>query len=358
MNKRRYRVVQWGGGNIGPPALRGVIEHPDLDLVGVYVYSDDKVGRDAGELCGLDPVGIKATRDIEEILALKPDCVLYMANWTAETIDVVCRLLESGANVVCSTGEFYYPAGMDPARRQRYEEACRRGGTSVHSTGSTSGFITEAAAIAMTSMSHRLDLLTFEEYCEMSSRTSVEMVLGMFGGDPATDPFVAQPTHPAHSSFSLIADAMSVSFDEVVASHEVAVARRDVDIYAGTIKAGTVGGRRSETTGLRNGKPIMRTFQTHYITTDLEPAWELPTALCTWRLLIEGDAPLDVHIDFPVPPEDWWKTSPGYTANRPVNAVPVVCEAEPGIVSAVDLPQVIANFGGERSQNPLVPTPG
>ena len=74
----RVRVVQWATGNIGTKSLRAVIEHPRLELVGLFVYSDDKVGRDAGELCGLPATGVAATRDIDDIVALEPDCVLYM----------------------------------------------------------------------------------------------------------------------------------------------------------------------------------------------------------------------------------------------------------------------------------------
>ena len=73
-----FRVVQWATGNIGTRAMRAVIEHPRMQLVGVYVHGEAKVGQDAGALCGRDPIGVRATRDIDEIIALKPDCVLYM----------------------------------------------------------------------------------------------------------------------------------------------------------------------------------------------------------------------------------------------------------------------------------------
>ena len=97
------RVVQWATGNIGARALRGVIEHPELTLAGVYVTSDAKVGQDAGDLCGLPATGVIATNDIEEIIALKPDCVLYMPSLC--TMDEVCALLASGANVVTTRGD-------------------------------------------------------------------------------------------------------------------------------------------------------------------------------------------------------------------------------------------------------------
>src|ERR1700754_3544445 len=96
--KKRYRVVQWATGNVGSRALRRAIEHPDLDVVGVYVHSANKVGRDAGELAGLAPIGVAATNSIDEVIALRPDCVLYMPHVCS--FDEICRLLESGANVV------------------------------------------------------------------------------------------------------------------------------------------------------------------------------------------------------------------------------------------------------------------
>src|SRR4051812_44629430 len=141
-NNKPLRVVQWATGTVGASAMRGVLSHPGLELVGVRVYSEGKDGRDAGELCGLPQTGVKATRDIETIIALKPDCVLYMPEST--DVDDVCRLLESGANVVTTRAEFFNPAKMAPDLRERVEAACRKGGSSIHATGSSPGFITEA----------------------------------------------------------------------------------------------------------------------------------------------------------------------------------------------------------------------
>ena len=67
---KRLRVVQWATGKVGRGSLKALIQHPVLDLVGLYVHSEAKEGKDAGELCGLDPVGIAATRNIDDIVAL------------------------------------------------------------------------------------------------------------------------------------------------------------------------------------------------------------------------------------------------------------------------------------------------
>lgn len=341
----RYRVAQWATGNIGRRSLRAVIEHPDLDLVGVYVYSETKAGQDAGELCGVAPTGIAATCNIDDIVAAKPDCVLYMADRV--DVDALCRLLESGANVVSTRMEFHRRESMEPAMRERVEAACRAGGTSLHSTGSSPGFITEALPIVLTSIQRRLDSLTIDEFADMSSRNSPEMIFRLMGFGRGPEQF--NPTVAAHhgaSSFGpslrTLAEAVALPLDDVQSSASVAVARRTVEIAAGTIDAGTVAAQRMEVRGLRAGKPVIVFRANWYCVTDLDPAWDLRET--GWRVQVDGDAPLDVEIRFPVRDDEYAAVSPGYTAHRAVNAVPYVCAAPPGIQTTVDLPQVIARF--------------
>src|ERR1700740_88876 len=118
-SNRTYRVVQWAAGRMGKKAIRAVAGHPDLELVGLYVHSEDKKGKDAGVLAGISPLGIRATRDIEDVVALEPDCVLYMQE--GFDLDDVTRLLSSGINVVTTRSEFFYAAAMDPTIRQRLD---------------------------------------------------------------------------------------------------------------------------------------------------------------------------------------------------------------------------------------------
>ena len=115
----KYRVVQWATGNVGSRSLKTVIEHPQMELVGLYVSSPDKLGKDAGELCGLPATGIKAVNQLADVLAAKPDCVIYMRQGT--DFDEVCALLEAGANIVTTRGDFHHPRAMDPAIRDRVE---------------------------------------------------------------------------------------------------------------------------------------------------------------------------------------------------------------------------------------------
>jgi hypothetical protein len=346
-----YRVVQWATGNIGSRSLRAVIEHPQLTLVGVYVTAPAKEGLDAGELCGLGPTGVLATRAIEDVLALEPDCVLYMPQ--ACDFDDVCRLLEAGVNVVSTRGEFHHPGSMDAPSRQRVEAACRQGGASIHSTGVSPGFISEAIPIVLTSVQRRLDSLRISEFADLASRNSPELLFQLmgFGKEPASfDP--GRWAHGAASfgpSLRLIGEAVGLPLDSVTSSGAVATATRDVEIAAGTIAAGTVAGQRMTVAGQRHGETLLSFSATWYCSADLDTDWDLRGS--GWHVVVDGDCPFDIDIRMAIPLERMAETTPGYTANRAVNAVPFVCEAAPGIRTSVDLPQIIAHLAGpERPQ--------
>jgi 4-hydroxy-tetrahydrodipicolinate reductase len=339
-----HRVVQWATGNVGTKAMQAVIEHPHLELVGLYVYSDDKVGKDAGELCGLAPTGVEATRDIEDILGLGADCVLYMPS--RDNPDDVCRILESGTNIVTPRGEYIRPANMDPSVRDRVEAACEKGGTSIYATGSSPGFSTELLPLALFNLCRRIDFLAIDEFADMTSRNSPDMIFTVmgFGQDPA-DFDTRRFGHIAHSfgpALSVIAEAIGKPIESIEPGGEIAVATHDVEIAAGTIKAGTVACQRPTATCLADGKPFMRFAANWYVTTDLEPAWDVRET--GWRVQVDGDTPLDVSITFPVDAERYPSVSPGFTAHPAVNAVAAVCDARPGIRSAIDLPKIIPTF--------------
>jgi 4-hydroxy-tetrahydrodipicolinate reductase len=340
-----YRVVQWASGNIGSRALRAVLEHPDLTLAGLYAHTPDKAGRDAGELCGLGPTGVIATHDVDEIVALGADCVLYMPR--ACDMDEVCRLLASGANVVTTRGEFHRAASLDPAVRERVEAACESGKSSIHSTGSSPGFITEALPLALSSIQRRLDGLTIDEFADLSQRDSPGVLFDVMGfGRPPAE-YDERRLSAVRDSFGpslhMVADTLSIPLDSVEAEGEVATAPRPIHIAAGTLRPGTVAAQRITVSGLRDGRPLLRFRATWYCATDLDRAWDLRAT--GWHVTIDGDAPLDIDLRFPVPLDRMAAMSPSYTANRAVNAVPVLCEASPGIRSTADLPHIVARLG-------------
>lgn len=339
------RVAQWATGTIGVRALRGIIEHRGMDLASVYVHSSEKAGRDAGELCGLAATGVTATTSIDDIVSSGAECVLYMPS----VLDLaeVRRLLEAGINIVTTCSQFHHPAGMDPDLREEVERACATGGASIHSTGSSPGFISEAIPLVLTSIQRRFTSLTISEFGDLSQRPSPEILFDRMGFGRAMGDFdQSRAQHLAASfgpSLRLIAETMGLPLDEVHASGQLAAATRTVQIAAGTIEAGTVAAQQITVVGTRNGLPLLTFNPTWYCTTNIEPRWDLLDT--GWRVSVVGDAPLEIDIRMPVPLNEMALVSPGYTANRAVNAAFAICSAAPGIRSTADLPHVIATFG-------------
>lgn len=344
--RRKYRVIQWATGNVGSRALRTVIEHPDLELVGLWVSSEGKVGKDAGELAGLGAdTGVKATNTAADLIALDADCVLYMRQGT--DWDELSAILASGKNVVTTRGDFHYPAMIAPENRTRVEDACKAGNSSIYSTGSSPGFITEAFVIPLLSLARRHELLIIDEFADCSSRNSPEMLFQIMGFGQPMAPFDQRRADHLKgdfgSSLSQIAEAIGLPLDRIEAKGELSAAKNTFEIAAGTIEAGTVGAMRTTISGWHKDREVVRFRANWYVTAEIEDdGWNLRDS--GWRVQTAGDTPLLVDVHFPVPEEDYAAFTPGLTAHRPVNAIPVVCAAAPGIRTTSDLPQIIPTF--------------
>src|SRR5262249_15625235 len=149
-----HRVVVWSTGGVGRVAVDAVHRRPDLELVGVWVHTQDKVGRDAGELAGGAPVGVAATNDADALIALRPDCVVYAAagpERDAGAVPDYVRLLEAGINVVSttSTSLIYPPSYYIPDWREQMEAAARSGGASFYASGIFPGFGSDQLALLL-----------------------------------------------------------------------------------------------------------------------------------------------------------------------------------------------------------------
>lgn len=356
MGSTGHRVVQWATGNTGQRALREVIRHPDLELVGVRVYDPAKDGRDAGELCGEGPTGVLATTDRDAVLKLEADCAVYMPRATGsgvtragltqdELLDDVVALLASGTNVVTTcTDLFARGLRLGDAGRARVRAACEKGGTSVWASGSDPGFMTETLPFALLSVQRRVDRIEIEEFGDLSHRPSPHMVMEqMRFGKPLAE---FDPERRRNHLFgeyqpplTVLAEAAGFAVDEWTAEGGVAAARRDTTIVAGEIKAGTAAAQRIVVVGRSGGDEVVRFTQYGYVSRDVDPDWGLrPTG---WHIRIHGDAPFDVDMPFPVRLDDLAAHVPAYNANGPVNAIPYVCAAAPGFLTTADLPPIL-----------------
>jgi len=339
-NRNVYRVAQWAAGRIGRSAMRAVIAHPALDLVGLHVHSADKAGKDAGELSGLAPVGVLATTDIDELISTGPDCVLYMPE--GYDIEALEALLNAGINVITTRSEFFYPQGMESALRQRIESACNKGGASLFATGCSPGFSTVVLPLALTYLSRRIDCITIDEFADIPASTTPEMITAVMGfGQPPAAQFDQRRLDHVASGFSqslqIVAAALGIPLDGFSTRGEFALAREPIALANGEIiEAGTVAGQRITVAALRNQEAVLQFRANWYCTRQLDQAWELGNS--GWRVQLEGDTPLDVNIRFPKTGGSYADQMSGLTAHPAVNAVPYVCQAAPGIVTNVQLP--------------------
>lgn len=342
-----YRVAQWASGRIGRSAMRAVIRHPLMELVGLHVHSADKVGQDAGELSGLSPVGIAATHSIDDLIQTRPDCVLYMPE--GYDIDAIETLLNAGINLVTTRSEFFYPAGMDSSLRQRIETACESGGSSLFATGSSPGFSTVVLPLALSSLSRRIDCITIDEFANIPASTTPEMITNVMGfGQPLAETFDERRLDHVAVGFSqslqIVASAMGISLDGFDTEGEFALAKDPVELPNGyTIEPGTVAGQRITVAAMRKHKPVLQFRANWYCSRNLDKDWELGES--GWRVQLEGDTPLDVKISFPRSRESYADQMSGLTAHPAVNAVPYVCQAAPGIVTNAGLPLIAPLIG-------------
>jgi hypothetical protein len=349
-----YRVIQWATGNVGREALRGVLEHPQLELAGVRVFSEEKDGRDAGELCGAGPCGVRATRDAAALLACPADCVLYMPR--SADLDEVCALLASGKNVVATPFLFYGPAYPE-AERRRLEAACEQGRSSVCGTGIHPGIAGTVLPLVLSGISRRIDRLTIRERANWSHYDSPRITFDnmRFGHPPeaatlAANPFARFNSGIFRQQIPLLAEGLRARLDAVTEDQELVTASADCEIRGGRIAKGTVCGQRYRWRGSAQGRTLIEIEALWTVGPEYPEAWPRPRD--GWTIRIEGEPSAQIHF---VTLASFERRDASFaehvhaadiaTAMHAVNAVPALCAAPPGIHSALDLPAFRTGIG-------------
>ena len=354
------RVIQWATGNVGRAAVEGIVAHPELELVGAFVHSPDKAGRDVGELCGLGPLGVQATGDVEALLAQDADCVVY-APLLAKPAEVR-RLLASGKNVVTPLGWFFPGSSAGVAE---LEAACRAGGVTLHGTGIHPGGITERFPLMVSALTRRVRHVRAEEFSDIRSYRAEAVVrdVMLFGKPPevaAKSPMLRILGAGFQQSIDLLAAGLGFDLDgEKRTLHEMAVATAPIATPVGTLAPGTVAAQRFTWQGTVRGEPVV-TVRVNWLMgqAQLDPPWTFGGEE-RFEIEIAGEPPVQVsfHGLHPTDPLDEaaLARNPGITATAMhcVNAVPYVCAAEPGIRSYLDLPLVCG-----RADPTLAAAPG
>jgi 4-hydroxy-tetrahydrodipicolinate reductase len=342
-----YRVIQWSTGNVGRYALRAAIGHPELELVGLWVHSEKKEGLDAGELCGLQPVGVRATRDAEALLNLEADCVIYTATADLrlmEAVDDVCRILRAGKNVVSSSlVPLVHPGHLGPEVAQKLEDACREGDASLWFSGIDPGFANDVLPLTLSGLCERWTEIRIREIVNYATYDQPEVVLGTMGfGKPLDEtPLILRPgalTVAWGGTIRLLAEGLGLELDEIRQHHECLPAPRDLDTAMGTIQHGTRAALRFEVQGVVDGEVRLVVEHVTRMHDDLAPDW--PRSDGGYEVIIEGVPRLVCRLEMADEHGDHAVGGVVLTATRLVNAIPAVVEAEPRPLHALDLPLV------------------
>lgn len=341
-----YRVIQWATGHTGKMVARATAERADYEIVGAFVYSADKAGRDLGKIAGIAPIGVTATNDRQQILDTPADCVLFLAgaeNDVPGSVRDICALLASGKNVVTTAANFIYPKSLGPEVESAIARACEQGGTTFHGLGIMPGFLAESVPLYLARLSRRIDRMIASETLAYDKYPSAYQMFDLMGFGYAPD----DPT-PAFSNVALVgetwrhsgmlvADMIGLPIDRIENFRNVVVTPRDLHVAAGTIKAGTVGAMNFGVRVISEGRE--RVVLQHFtrMAPDLAPEWPQGHG---WIIEMEGEPSINARIeigsDSVMPTDDACMA----TAMHAIHAVPYVIAAKPGIMLLTDAPPI------------------
>lgn len=351
------RVVQWTTGNVARQTVRAVLARADLELVGAYAHSPAKVGRDVGELCGLDaPTGVRATGDVAALLEPVPDCVVYTP--LHFDVDEVSKLLAVGANVV-TTAEFLSGRNLGDEGRGRLRDAAEAGQATVFGSGMNPGFAQLLSAVAA-GISRDVRKVTMTESVDVSLFAGDANMDDLGWGRPPGDPGHADDVRAATLVFGegidVLAALLGLGTDggdggstdgtgavvEPRCRVDFAVATRDLDLPGRPIAAGTVAGIDVRWEGVVAGRPVIELHQRWVMGRDIDPPW---TAEHAYLVEVDGDPRVRLRLEIwpdqdlsTLTPEDMHAIGMRITGLPVVNAIPAVCAAPPGIRTYADLP--------------------
>ena len=374
MTSKPLRVFQFATGNVGTEMVQKTLQHPDLELIGLFCFSEDKVGRDAGEIVGIDPIGVQATNSVDDVIAAKPDCVTYFGVWP--DVDLFCRLLEHGINVVTTsdwiTGHSRdqhhpHPSGRKPT--ELVDEAGKRGNATLYGTGMNPG-LAQILAIVNTAGLSRVDHIQVIETVDVSCHHSVDTWKKHGYGRPVDDPEVPRMMEAGATVFAdsiyMIADCCGIEIDEIAFECELGACKEEVDLGWWVLPKGSVGASLAKYIGKTKGEPKIEVHLEWQMTPNTEPKWNVQNC---YVITVRGNPQImNRHMILPAMDSgqmDW--SDPAYMASigmtitgmPALNAIEWVCNARPGIITSADLPlrALAGRFASDRGSTPSADEP-
>ena len=339
------KVIQWSSGNVGKHVIRAVAERPGLELAGLYVYSADKAGQDAGEVAGIGALGVNATDRVDDIIHTDANVVIHTSlpslvygEKRQADLENFCKLLAAGKNVITTVG-YMYPKVYGDEVIHRLEDACRRGGTTFHSTGLNPGWLGDVLPLTMSALSKRIEQIYVREITNFQFYPSPEIMFDMMGFGKTEEEFAKEIerykywlTGLFRENVQMIADGLDLPLDNITEETTRAHAPEDLETAAGIVRKGTVAGQHWEWAGLKDGRKVIVHETVWRMHGGVAPDWPQGDHSIT----IEGEPRM--HMEFKA---DWISDGLLATGMHAVNAIPYVVAAPPGIKTFLDLPWIV-----------------
>ena len=343
------RVFQVASGNVGTVMVNRILARQDMELVGLHCYSPEKVGRDVGEIVGIDPIGVTATGSLDDILAARPDCLTFHGIWP--DLDLYQRVLEAGINVV-TTADWVTGYHRDTNHRRNgttesemLQAACQRGNSTFYGTGMNPG-LAQILTIVHSADVADIESVTCIESVDVSCHHSAPTWANCGFGRPVDDPEVPRllelGTRVFEDGVRLMADCLGIELDEVKFIYELGACTKDVDLGWYKLPAGSLGGCVLRYVGTVDDVKRVELRMDWQMTPHTDPHWDIQGCYIT---KIEGDPCIySKHMILPKPGTDFSsadafaKIGMSVTAVPALNAIPAVVAAPPGIVTSADLP--------------------
>jgi 4-hydroxy-tetrahydrodipicolinate reductase len=342
-------VIQWSTGNVGKHALRLVARHPDLELVGLWVHSADKAGKDAGEIAGIEPLGVTATDDTDALLALDADCVVYTATADLRPADAIAdmaRIAASGKNIVSSSVvPLVFPPHVAPELRKPLEDACTAAGVSCFTSGIDPGWANDLLPLVLTGTCEyvtQLRVMEIVNYATYAQPTVLFDTMG-FGQSLDSTPLLLVPgvlSFAWGGTVKVLAAGLGVELEELREVHERRPAPEKLDLGFGVVEEGTTAAMRFEVQGIVDGEPRIVLEHVTRLDDALAPEWPQPAGHSGYRVIVTGNPSYTCDVQMMGDDGDHNTAGLVGTAGRIINAIPAVCAASPGLLSVLDLPLV------------------
>jgi 4-hydroxy-tetrahydrodipicolinate reductase len=338
------RVALWGTGNVGRQALRGILDHPGLDLVAVIVHDPAKAGADAGALCDVEPIGLAATCDPAAAIG-GVDVLCYTA--TAErrghaAVAEMATALRAGVDVASTShGALVYPEAAPASLLDPLNQACAAGRSTFLTSGLDPGYMNDLLPLSLSACSRRIESLRTTEVFDYSTYAQPEFLFDILGfGKPLGEvPLLLRPgilTKVWGPVLQLTAKGLGVELEEIAERYERAAIYHAFTVGDAEIKPGTAAALRFELTGRYGGQDLLTIEHVTRVHPDAAPDWPRSSWRGCYRVQVTGEPNLTCEVGLASDDEngEWLLV----TAMRVVNAIPAVHQAPPGVVSVLDLP--------------------